>query len=751
MSSFIEIRDAHTHNLKHVDLDIPREKLVVFSGVSGSGKSSLVFDTLYVEAQRQLIETFSTFARRRLPKLTRPNVESIRNLGTGIIIDQKRLGRTLRSTVGTATEIYTYLRLLFSRVAQPFVGFSHVYSFNHPDGMCLACKGLGRRIRIDENLMMDPELSLREGGILHPDYKMGGYYWRTFISMGWFNPDKKLKDFSDEERYRLFYEEHGEYEIEHGGINVSRKWTGLIRRLESHYINKAEDEAPETRKDAYQRFLVHTDCDVCGGRRLNDKVLTARLEGYNIADLAEMELTDLDSFLATLGGDIATPLVEKMRSVLGHLIDIGVGYLTLSRAVATLSGGESQRVKMARQLDCDLTGLMYVLDEPSIGLHPRDTEKLLHLLFQLRDQGNSVLVVEHDPAVIKAADWVVDVGPAAGTGGGEICFQGTVPQLQVAETSTGRLISGKRMNIRGRERKIDSWFKIENASSNNLRSINVNIPQKVLCCVTGVAGSGKSTLVHEEILKQYPAVVVDQSPVGKSNRSNPMTYTGIFDYVRTAFAVANAVKPSLFSFNSTGACPQCKGQGRVKVEMNFLDDISVECSECKGKRYRPEVLEYRLQGLSIHDVLQLTVEQALTFFRQQTIRDKLHLLKRVGLNYLQLGQPLSTVSGGEAQRLKLADELGKQGNLYILDEPTTGLHMADIERLMEIVHELVDSGNSVIIIEHNLDVIAQADWIIDLGPEGGKGGGRIMATGRPLELASHTESITGAYLKSLLN
>ncbi|MBL7023957.1 MAG: excinuclease ABC subunit UvrA [Candidatus Marinimicrobia bacterium] len=747
----IEIRGARTHNLKNIDLDIPRNKFVVVTGVSGSGKSSLVFDTIYTEAQRQLIETFSTFARRRLPKLTRPDVDEIRNLGTGIVIDQKRLGKTLRSTVGTATEIYTYLRLLYSRAAEPFVGFSHVFSFNHPEGMCPSCKGLGKRIQIDREAMYDPELSLREGAILHPDYKVGGYYWRTFVSVGLFDPDKKLKDYTEEEIERLFETEGVEYRYDHSGVEVKKTWKGLIQRLESYYVQKAEDELPKARRDAYQKFLVYQDCRSCQGTRLNDTVLSAQLNGRNIAELSGMELTDLDDFLAGLSADNIQVMVQKIRSVLHHLIGIGVGYLTLNRAVATLSGGESQRVKMARQLDCDLTGLMYVLDEPSIGLHPRDTDRLLDIIHDLRDRGNSVLVVEHDPQIMEAADWIVDIGPKAGRHGGQLCFEGTGSMLRSADSPTGLALKRTTPTRKKARRLPQGWMEIRNATAHNLKNVSVNIPTGVLCCITGVAGSGKSSLVHSELVGRFPAVVIDQSAPGKSSRSNPLTYTGIFDKVRKDFAKAAGTRPALFSFNSEGACPGCKGQGFQKVDMNFLDDITILCPECEGKRYRAEVLEHLWQGKTIFDILEMSVADGLDFFTDRKTLSQLSLLNRVGLGYLSLGQSLSTLSGGEAQRLKLAAELDQAGNLYILDEPTTGLHMSDVQRLMVIINELVEAGNSVLIIEHNLDVIQQADWIIDLGPEGGRGGGEILAQGPPEQVCQVDASITGRYLKASLN
>ena len=773
MNDCIQVRKACVHNLKGFDLDIPRNQLVVFCGVSGSGKSSLVFDTLYTEAQRQLIETFSTFARRRLPKLSRPDVDEIRNLGTGIVIDQKRLGRTLRSTVGTATEVYTYLRLLFSRCAKPFIGFSHVFSFNHPEGMCPECVGLGRRIRVDADLMLDRTKSLKEGAITHPDFKVGGYYWRDYTSNGLFDSDKKLADYTPEELDTLLYAKDIEIRRTHEGVAFSKKWEGIIRRLERLYINKAEDELPEIRKGAYQRYLVYGDCTTCGGKRLNPKALQPTLRGRNISELCQLELTELEEYLTQIDDDISRPLVRKMRSILGHLIGIGVGYLTLSRAVATLSGGESQRVKMARQLDCDLTGLMYVLDEPSIGLHPRDIDQLVALLCCLRDKGNTVLVVEHDLAVIRAADHVIEIGPRAGRAGGQVCFVGTVAALDVADCPTGAMIRRSRPSalvrmpatLSGEEevpasfrspaefskpRTPAGWFEIKGANAHNLKNLDIRIPKGVLCCITGVAGSGKSSLVHEVLVKQQPAVVIDQGAVTRNSRSNPLTYTGIFDAVRKGFATATEKPASLFSFNSEGACPECKGQGQLHLEMGFMDDISYPCPQCEGKRYTAEVLALRWNGKNINDILLMTAHEALEFFANPQIRSQLTLLEKVGLGYLELGQSLSTLSGGETQRLKLAGELGKKGELHVMDEPTTGLHLSDIERLMSIVEELVNAGNSVVIIEHNLEVIRRADWLIDLGPEGGRRGGQVVAQGTPEDVAACPASLTGRYLKALL-
>ena len=752
MRNHIHVENARVHNLQGVNLDIPRDRLVVFTGVSGSGKSSLVFDTLHTEAQRQLIETFSTFARRWLPKLSRPEVDAIRNLSTSIVIDQKRMGRTLRSTVGTATEVFTYLRMLFSRCGDTPNLASFHFSFNHPEGMCLDCKGLGKRITVNPDTLLDRSKSLRDGAITHPDYKIGGWNWRELVAIDLFDTGKPVGEFSAEELDRLLFAEGIPITKPHGAGTYTKTWEGVAHKLERFYLNKAEDELPEVKRDAYQRYLTYGDCSTCAGLRLNPRALAVRVDGKGIGEVVQWELTELDAWLAGVSGAVAEPLVRKMRGILAHLIGIGVGYLSLGRAVSTLSGGESQRVKMARQLDCDLVGLMYVLDEPSIGLHARDTDQLIAMLCRLRDQGNSVLVVEHDPALIAAADHVIEMGPGAGRAGGTVCFQGTRLEFKASDCQTARLMRGGR-NGHGRPRR--TWtqaWSIRGARARNLQSLDVDIPQRVLVCITGVAGSGKSSLVHEVFVRQEPqAVVVDQSSIGRSSRSNPATYLGVFDEIRKVFARATERPPALFSFNSAGACPTCKGQGSIAVEMSFLDDVQVQCADCRGRRYTEEVLELRWQGHSIYDVLTLTAREALGTFRQKRVRPALELLCEVGLDYLTLGQPLSTLSGGECQRLKLAAELGQTGHLYVLDEPTTGLHLADIDRLMAILDRLVEDGNSVVVIEHNLDVIARADWIIDLGPEGGSRGGRLIATGTPEQVAACDAGHTGRYVREFLH
>jgi excinuclease UvrABC ATPase subunit len=725
---------------------VPKNKVVVFTGVSGSGKSSLVFDTIYTEAQRQLIETFSSFARARLPKLSRPDIEEIRNISTTIVIDQKRMGTTLRSTVGTATELYTYLRLLFSRCGDRFIGPSFCYGFNHPLGMCPDCKGLGKRIIIDTDKLLDGNLSLREGAIQHPDYKVGGWLWRELMTMNLFDIDKKIKDFQRTELDQLLFSHSIPIEKMHGAGTYSKIFEGITVRLERLNLNKAEDELSEERKNAYQKYFIYSDCTSCGGTRINENARSVKVEGKTIPDLINIELTELYSFLDTIKGAIAAPMVSKMKQILFHLIEIGVGYLSLNRSVVTLSGGESQRVKMARQLDCDLVDLIYILDEPSIGLHPKDNSKLIDILKKLRDKGNSVLVVEHDPDIIQSADHIIDIGPAAGALGGEVVYSGTVKGLRNSGGITAKYLNKRHFEPTVRKTATE-FFEINNACMHNLKNISTRIPKGVLTCITGVAGSGKSTLINDIFVKENTnSILIDQSPIGKSSRSNPATYIGVFDLVRKEFAKATGSNPSLFSFNSKGACPKCKGLGTINYEMSFLDEVKVTCDECQGKRYTDDVLALTYKGKNISDVLNTTAAELLGFFDDKEIIRKLKVLCDVGLDYLEIGQPLSTLSGGESQRIKLASELHKRGNIYIMDEPTTGLHMADTDNLIRIIKKLVNKDNTVIVIEHNLDVIKYADWIIDLGPEGGSKGGYVLFEGTPEDIINCKESCTGKYL-----
>lgn len=746
----IVIQNAHTNNLRNVSLEIPKHKLVVFTGVSGSGKSSLLFDTIYVEAQRQLIETFSTFARTRMPKLSRPDVDDILNLSTAIVIDQKRMGNNLRSTVGTATEINTYLRLLYSRLGKPFIGPSFMFSFNHPEGMCPHCHGLGKKVQVDIHRLIDREKSIFEGAVLYPGMQVGSWFWREMVAIEMFDVYKKLKDYSEDELFRFLYTEPVAITKSHGAGVYSKNYEGIARKLERSVSEKAEDELPGEQKDAYKKYLIYRECSVCSGTRLNSRAREVLINGMSIDKLCSLELPDVLKFLNTINDEISVPVLRKAQVLLQQLIEIGVNYLTLDRAVSTLSGGEAQRVKMARQLDCNLVDLLYVLDEPSIGLHPRDTEKLLSLLSQLRERGNSVFVVEHDPEIIKAAEWIVDIGPKAGLEGGTIVYSGVPSGITATESITGKFLFRKQPEIK-RQKTFTEFYQIENAQVNNLKNVTVRIPKGALTCVTGVAGSGKSSLIHECFARQYPqAINIDQSEIGKTSRANPATYTGVFDLIRKEFATATGADASLFSFNSRGACPKCNGQGVQSFELHFLDAVKTPCDECDGKRYSPEVLGLKYKGMNIAQVLDMTVNQAIEFFQSPKIRKHLKILQEVGLGYLKTGQPLNTLSGGEAQRLKIATELTSQSNIYIMDEPTTGLHMSDIDNFYRIVKTLVENKNTVVIIEHNLDIIKHADWIIDMGPEGGNNGGELIFEGYTSDILTCEKSHTGQYLKKML-
>lgn len=746
----IIVRNAHTHNLKNIDIEIPKHRLVVFTGVSGSGKSSLLFDTLYTEAQRQLIETFSTFSRTRMPKLSRPDVDEILHLSTAMVIDQKRMGNNLRSTVGTATEINTYLRLLYSRISKPFTGPSFYFSFNHPEGMCPHCNGLGKQIKTDLGLLLDPSRSIREGAITHPHYKVGGFLWKELISLRVVDVDKSLNEFTKEELQLLLYSEPFAVKGAKEKLAYNRQFEGIARKLEKAVITRADDEASDEEKNAYARYFKYETCMACRGTRLNERARTALINGVSIDELCNMELADVLPFMAEIKDEISEPIVRKARLLLQQLIAIGVGYLSLDRAVGTLSGGEAQRVKMAKQMDCNLVDMLYVLDEPSIGLHPRDTGNLLKILSGLKEKGNSVFVVEHDPDIIRAAEWIVDMGPGAGKSGGNVVYNGELPGLAKADSLTGKYLFNTEKPVFTRK-KAGSFYEIRNATANNLKNVSVKIPKGVLTCVTGVAGSGKSSLIHQCFAKQHPgAIVIDQSPIGRSSRANAATFTGVFDLIRREFATATHAEASLFSFNSKGACTKCKGQGVLSFELHFLDSVRTQCDECEGKRYHAGVLELKFNGKNIADVLDMTVDQALDFFKPASIKNLLQLLHDVGLGYLKLGQSLSSLSGGESQRLKIATELKKEGHIYIMDEPTTGLHLSDIDHFYKIVKSLLAGNNTVVIIEHNLDIIKQADWIIDMGPEGGKNGGQLIFEGVPEDLVRCKQSITGEYLKNVI-
>ena len=751
-SEWIIVENAHTNNLKNVSINIPKHKIVVFSGVSGSGKSSLLFDTIYTEAQRQLIETFSSFARARLPKLSRPDVDEIKNLSTPIVIDQKKMGSNLRSTVGTATELATYIRLLYSRIGQPFINQpSFAFSFNHPEGMCQCCHGLGKVVHIDEDSFLDREKSLREGAILHPFYKKNSYMLKELIQYGIFDNDKPLREWSKEELHKLLYSEPIELSKEQTGLTYRRFHEGIITKIERSVMEKGNDEKEEDEQNERERFLVYKTCPECHGTRINKRARSVKINGIGIDEAFRMELSELLEFMRNVNDPqgISVPLIRKIVYVLEQLVRIGVPYLTLERPVSTLSGGESQRVKMARQLDCNLTDLLYVLDEPSVGLHPRDTERLIALFNELRDKGNSVFVVEHDPDIIRCAEWVVDMGPKAGSLGGSVIYNGTAEGLLSAEGLTAEQLRKRLGSDSFRPtRQWSDYYLIENACENNLKNITVRIPKGVLTVVTGVSGCGKSSLIHGCFVPQHPeACVINQEPVGRTTRGNIVSYMGVFNHIRKLFSETTGQEQSLFSFNAAGACPKCEGRGFLSFEMSFLDAVRTKCDDCNGKRYNSRAQSYKYKGKDISEVLDLTVNQAFDFFGDvPSILKHITLLQDVGLGYLTLGQSLSSLSGGESQRLKIAMVLKKTGGLYVMDEPTTGLHMNDIENFFSIIDRLVNSGNTVIIIEHNPDIIRRADWMIDLGPEGGSKGGYLLFEGRPCDAVSDPHSITGRFL-----
>lgn len=744
---YIEIRGARENNLKNISLRIPKRKITVFTGVSGSGKSSIVFETIGAEAQRQLSETFSTFVRNRLPRYSQPDADGIENLSTAIVIDQKRLVGNSRSTVGTITDIYSILRLLFSRLGKPFAGYSNVFSFNDPAGMCPECNGLGETVKLNLDKFLDRSRSLNEGAILFPMFAVGSWYFNTYAYSGLFDNDKKLGDYTDEEWHTLLYGKPKKFQIKKDNVPLNVNFEGLVDKFNRMYIKRDTSILSENTRGTLERFISFAPCPLCKGTRLNQAALNCRIDGYNIAELTSLQVDELIRIIALINEPIAGPMTSGLMMRLQHLIDIGLGYLSLNQSTGSLSGGESQRIKMVRHLGSSLTDMIYIFDEPSIGLHPRDVHRLNELLIQLRDKGNTILVVEHDPEVIRIADHVVDVGPHAGTHGGEIVYQGSVKGLLSADTLTGKYMN-RRLPAKTAYRKANGYLEVSGATLHNLKNITVAIPTGVFAVVTGVAGSGKSTLINDVFAKQHPEVIIiDQSAVSTSIRSNPATYTGIMDDIRRLFAQENEVSSSLFSFNSKGACPNCQGLGFIYTDLAFLEPVKTACEICGGKRFREEVLNYKIKRKSISDVLEMTVQDAVGFFDKKDLKRRLQAIHDVGLDYLTLGQPLSTLSGGECQRIKLASNLHKKGSIYVLDEPTTGLHMSDIGHLLEILDRLVDDGNSVIVIEHNLDVIRTADWVIDMGPEGGKKGGEIVFTGTPADLIHAQHSLTGQYLK----
>lgn len=747
--AIISIRGAREHNLKDLSLDLPKYKIIVFTGVSGSGKSSLVFDTIAAESQRHLNETYDSFIRHRLPHYGQPDVDSIAHLPVAIIIDQKRIGGNARSTVGTATEIFTLLRLLYSRVGKPFVGYSNVFSFNNPVGMCPNCQGLGTADRIDIEALIDKSRSLNEGAIDFPSFQPGGWRWKRYVYAGLFDNDKKLQDYSREEWDLLLYADDltltnaDPYEFP-----KTSKYEGVIPRFERSFLKRDTEEIKGKNKLRFQQVVTSGECPVCKGARLNEKILSCRIDGKNIADSAAMQVNELLDFMRSIDARPADTVRQAIVKGLQHLLDIGLGYLSLDRETGTLSGGESQRIKMVKHLGNSLSDLVYIFDEPSVGLHPGDVDRLNGLIRELRDKGNTILIVEHDPDIILTAEHIVDMGPRAGEHGGEIVFQGTLDELKASGTLTG-LALARRNTLKTHPRQHTGYLSIKNATLHNLQGVSVDIPKGVLTVVTGVAGSGKSTLINRVLSKQYPTVrLIDQAALTGSKRSNLLTYMDMAEEVRKLYAAAHGVSASLFSTNAAGACPECKGLGVITTDLAFMDAVEETCEVCHGTGFKAEVLQYEVNGKNIHGLLQMTVEEALRFLTSDSLQQPLEQLARVGLDYIRLGQPLSSFSGGERQRVKLAAELQNSGQVYVFDEPTTGLHLSDIGKLLNIFDNLISNGSTVIVIEHDLQVMSQADWIIDMGPGAGHEGGKIVFQGTVQDIVQDPHSLTGRYLKA---
>ncbi len=742
--SHIVIKGLHQNNLKNISLEIPKGKIVVFTGVSGSGKSSIVFDTIAAESQRQMNETYTAFMRGRLPKFEKPKVDVIENLSPSVIIDQAQLGGNARSTVGTISDMYAALRLLFSRIGTPYVGTASYFSFNDPNGMCMKCSGIGKVMEVDVENRIDPEKSWNEGMADLPAYHVGNWYWKQYATSGLIPLDKKYKDFTETEKNILLY---GAYEK--GGERISKQVEGISVYLNRTLIKRDSSELKEPSLKKLASLIKEDICPVCGGKRLNEKTLSCKVAGYSIYEMCEMEFTRLREVLLGIEDKRATTIIEELVASLDRMIDIGLPYLNMSRESSTLSGGEAQRLKLVRYMGSSLTGMTYIFDEPSTGMHPRDVHRMTRLLKSLRDKGNTVLVVEHDKDIISIADEVVDVGPLAGKNGGRILFQGSYEQLLVSGTLTGNALREQTL-VKENPRIPKEFLPVVDANIHNLKHVSVDIPLHVLTVVTGVAGSGKSSLIRDVFAKTYEdkVVLVDQSPVTATGRSTPATFLGFFDEVRKLMAAENGVDASLFSFNSKGACPVCNGRGVVITELVFMDPVTTVCEACEGKRYSEEALTYRYHGKNIVEILEMTAEEALEFFADNRKISKIvKAMVEVGLPYLSLGQPLSTLSGGERQRIKLARHLDKKGNIYVLDEPTTGLHASDVKNIMKLLEGLVNHGNTVIVIEHNTDVMKQADYIIDVGPDGGTLGGEIVFTGTPKEMIEKADTITARYLR----
>jgi excinuclease UvrABC ATPase subunit len=738
----IQVRGARENNLAGVSLDIPKRRLTVFTGVSGSGKSSLVFDTVAAESQRLINETYTAFVQNFMPSLGRPDVDALRNLSAAIIVDQERIGANARSTVGTATDAHTMLRVLFSRAGTPYAGPPSVFSFNRAEGMCPVCEGLGRTTEFDLDELVDREKTLNQGPIKAPGYTVDSWPWQLMARSGLFDPDLPLKDFPDAAWQQFLYQEPTKIRV--GKSNLT--FEGLITKLKRQYLSK-DPRSMQSQARAFAERAIRQDiCSGCNGVRLNAAARAVTVDGRTIGECSALQISDLAEFVAGVKHPGVGPMLEGLRDLLDSFVTIGLGYLSLNRESSTLSGGEAQRVKLVRHLGSSLSDVTYVFDEPTVGLHPHDIQQMNDLLLQLRDKGNTVLVVEHKPETIRIADHVVDLGPGAGLAGGRLCYAGDVQGLKASGTLTGQYLD-HRVNVRDDVRRPTGKLSISHATLHNLRDVSVDVPLGVLTVVTGVAGSGKSSLIHGSLAGRDGVIIAGQEPIRGSKRSNPATYTGLLDPVRAEFARANGVKPGLFSANSVGACPTCKGIGLVYTDLAMMADVASVCEDCGGARFTAEVLGYRLRGKNISEVLRMTVAEARDFFRKGTARTILDRLATVGLEYIGLGQPLTTLSGGERQRLKLAINMGRTGSIYILDEPTTGLHLADVDKLLGMLDTLVDHGNTVIVIEHHQAVMAHADWLIDIGPGAGHDGGRVVFTGTPADLVESSPTVTAEHLR----
>ena len=768
----IRVQGARVNNLKDISVEIPKRRLTVFTGVSGSGKSSLVFGTIAAESQRMINETYSAFLQGFMPAQARPDVDVLEGLTTAILVDQERMGANARSTVGTATDVNAMLRILFSRLGQPHIGSPQAFSFNVASisgagavtierggtttkerrsfsvtgGMCPRCEGMGSVTDIDLTQLYDASKSLAEGALTIPGYTADGWGVRIFTGSGFLDPDKPIRDYTKKELHDFLYREPVKVKV--GDINMT--YEGLVPKVQKSFLAKDREAMQPHIRAFVDRAVTFTTCPECGGTRLSEAARSSRIGGVNIADACAMQISDLAVWVAGLDDPSVAPLLATLRHTLDSFVEIGLGYLSLDRPSGTLSGGEAQRTKIIRHLGSSLTDVTYVFDEPSIGLHPHDIQRMNDLLLRLRDKGNTVLVVEHKPEMIAIADHVVDLGPGAGTAGGRVCFEGSLDGLRASGTLTGRHLDDRAV-LKETVRTPSGALEIRGATANNLKAVDVDIPLGVLVVLTGVAGSGKSSLIHGSIPAGAGVVSIDQAGIRGSRRSNPATYTGLLDPVRKAFAKANGVKPALFSANSEGACPNCNGAGVVYTDLGMMAGVATTCEVCEGKRFMASVLEYRLGGRDISEVLAMSVTEAKEFFAAGEARTPaahaiLDRLADVGLGYLSLGQPLTTLSGGERQRLKLATHLAEKGGIYVLDEPTTGLHLADVEQLLGLLDRLVDAGKSVIVVEHHQAVMAHADWIIDLGPGAGHDGGRIVFEGTPAELVAARSTLTGEHL-----